>query len=289
MIEQTPEEIVTEISMSQNKRWLILEGSSDYNFFCGKNFFNNIVYKDVGGWENVRDVVEKSYTDTSHNVVGLIDRDYRDLTHENPEHPKIVITDLHDIENILFESNALNAVYTQYGGRDKLPRRGQPIDIKSIKKEIDKAAIPLGIYRAYCYANKINISFKDLDYDKFIDKNNLSFNIQNFENHLRGKPGNRELISQVKWKEAQSCNWASPDFFVPVLIRHGHDLMEIIAISLKKKYGSQKGSFSHEDTERLFSLAIEEKELQNYSFWNKLNRLLANSNIPEDDQTTHPS
>lgn len=274
-LNQLPEEIITEISMSERKGWLILEGDSDKKIFSGKKFFNDAVYIVANGWENVQLIVSGCDSFEKQTVVGLIDRDYRDFNGKNPKHPKIVITDYRDIENILFESNALCSVYTEYGSTEKLPKKGKDsIDFNCVKKEINNVAVKIGKYRAYCYCHDINISFDDLDYDKFVDKD-LSFNNQKFIKHLMGKKNNCALMSSIKWTDTQSDEWIPKGYCSPVFICNGHDLMAVVAISLKKKYGNQKGSIDHEEVESLFRLAIDKNDLQQYKFWKNLEQLLA--------------
>lgn len=275
-LNQLPEEIVTEISMSEQKTWLILEGPSDGKFFIGRKFFTDVEYKVAYGWENVETIVTQSASlGDKYNVVGLIDRDYRDLNNKNPKHSKIVITDYRDIENIFFESNALRLVYIEEGSCDKCPQKKGSIDIDSIKKELNSVAMILGKYRAYCYVNGINMSFDDLNYEKFITRE-LEFEKDKFLKHLRGKGQNSTLISMVNWEKTQSNEWIPINYRLPVYIRQGHDLMAVVAISLKKKYGSKSGTFDHETIEKTFRFAIDNEEIKQFDFWKKLEHLLVN-------------
>ena len=80
----------------------------------------------------------------------------------------------------------------------------------------------------------------------------------------------------VNWEDSQSIEWIPNEFRLPVYICQGHDLMAIIAISLKKKYGSKNGTFDHETVEKNFRYAIDNEEIKQFDFWKKLERLLVN-------------
>lgn len=275
-IKQLPSEIITEIEMSkQNKIWLILEGLSDEKIFLARTFSERVKAVVASGWENVITIVTECDKLEDKKVIGLIDRDYRDLKEEQPIHQNIAITDFRDIENILFESSALLKVYSELGAIEKLPKNtfGQ-IKIGEIKEQLSKAAVKLGMYRAYCYANDINVSFEKLDHAKFIDDKNLSLDVRKFINHLVGNPKNKDLVLDIDWETTQS-NWMPQSIQSPVYIRHGHDLMSIIAISFKRKYGTRGGSISQKDIEAFFRIAINDEELQKYDFWKQIEGIIA--------------
>jgi hypothetical protein len=275
-IKQLPSEIITEIEMSkQNKIWLILEGLSDEKIFLARTFSESVKAVVASGWENVITIVTECDKLEDKKVIGLIDRDYRDLKEEQPIHQNIAITDFRDIENILFESSALLKVYSELGAIEKLPKNtfGQ-IKIGEIKELLSKVAVKLGMYRAYCYANGINVSFEKLDHAKFIDDKNLSLDVRKFINHLVGNPKNKDLVLDIDWETTQS-NWMPQSIQSPVYIRHGHDLMSIIAISFKRKYGTRGGSISQKDIEAFFRIAINDEELQKYDFWKQIEGIIA--------------
>lgn len=276
-VKQLPEEIITEIEMSKiNTIWLILEGRSDEKLFLAKTFSKEIIAVVANGWENVLTIVSNCDQFQNKKVIGLIDRDYRELKGSQPTHPNISITDFRDIENILFESSALLKIYSEYGSDKKLPKnaRGR-INIEEIKDKLSDIAVKLGMYRAYCYANDIYISFDKLDHSKFIDDRSLLLDIEKFIKHLAGNPQNKELVLNIEWGKTQS-NWIPEHIQSPVYIRHGHDLMSIIAISFRRKYGTMGGAFCREDIESFFRIAANDEEIKKYDFWVQIERKIAN-------------
>ncbi len=277
-IEQKVEEIITEISMSVNhNNWLIVEGTSDEKFFRIHQLSNKPIVIVAFGWENVERIVEESQDLNKKIIVGLVDRDYRYLEDENNLFGNIVITDYRDIENILFESRALDKVFFEFGSKGKLPKNDNgELDLGNIKNHLSGVTFELGVFRAYCYVNNLNVSFEKLRYSDFIDVNTVEFKHTSFLKHLQNKPKNYGLPLVNYWKDAQV--WVNEiDLVTHEYIRHGHDLMEIIAISLKKFYGSHNNkSIPSEMVEAFFRISIEKSELVNFKFWNTLEQFFKN-------------
>jgi len=270
-IQQSPDEIITQIQMAvTDKIWLILEGTTDERLLRVRPFSKKIESVVAQGWKNVVEIVKgcEGKNFNSKIVLGLIDRDYRDLDGKQIYHQNIILTDYRDIENMLFETKALLKIYSTYGSFEKLPKKNDDIDIEKIKSNLNSVAYKLGMFKAYCYFNHVEISFENIDHKKFIDSDKISLDDNKFIKNLNGhNPGKESLIGRIKWQDTQS-GWIPTDKEKsPAYIRHGHDLMEIIAISLKKKWGSRGGSCNRKEVEEWFCIAVEDEELKQYKFW----------------------
>lgn len=269
-------EIVTEIQMSHsNRKWLILEGDTDEKIFLARPLSSVARTVVAKGWENVLYVVTSCDDFERKVVLGLIDRDYRDFDSSQPSHSNLVITDYRDIENILFESNALVRVYTEYGSRTKLPcDHCGSLDYSQIRDVLSKVAIRLGRFRAYCHKHQIAISFKEIEHTKFVDDRTLQLNSSAFLRHLKGNPDNNGIEIDSHWNSS-SGDWLPESLNTPVLVRHGHDLMAMVAVSLRRKWGTHGGRFDRKEIEKLFRLAIDDTELRSFEFWKNIDERLA--------------
>ena len=270
------DELITEIDMSHAfKTWLIIEGYSDEKLFISRHLNNEVKTVVAFGWENVTSIVDGCASFPNKKVIGLVDRDYRDLRGGHSVNPNIVCTDYRDIENVLFETNALEKVYAEMGSIKKMPLTSLgKLDINKIRKELSQLAEKIGLFRAYCFAHQHQIIFDKLDHIKFINDKDLSLDVKKFIMHLRGNPDNAGKMNSINWSTTQA-NWIPQPLAQPEMVRHGHDLMAIIAISLRKKWATKGGAVSREDVEGLFRLASELAELQKFRFWQQLEVLLA--------------
>ena len=135
-VNQKVEEFVTEISMStNNKPWLILEGRSDEKFFQSRRFSLQPNLIAVWGWENVFEVVQLINQESIRKVLGVVDRDYREELGIKMPCKNIAVTDYKDLEVMMFHSQALPKVITEFASKEKLPKtENDDPDYEEIKK-----------------------------------------------------------------------------------------------------------------------------------------------------------
>lgn len=270
-LSQRPAEVVTEIEMSHSVvKWLIIEGDGDDKLFLARPFSTNVRTVVAKGWENVVEIIKSCEGIQGKLVIGLIDRDYRDMDLSQPSHDNLFITDYRDIENILFETAALKRVFAEYGSRAKMPIDDYGnVDDRKIRALISNAVFRLGKFRAYCHCSHNNVCMKNMDYLKFYDDKSLEIQDDKFVKHLHGLPGNTNYAINSFWEES-SKDWIAEEWNHPVFIRHGHDIMAVVAISLRRKWGSHGGKYSREDVESFFRSSIDAEELQEYDFWKQI-------------------
>ena len=75
----------------------------------------------------------------------------------------------------------------------------------------------------------------------------------------------------IDWNNSQG-NWIEQKYNVPVFIRNGHDLMELIVISLRSLWSNKGGSLEREDIESYFRLAFTDTELKRTNFWQSIHK-----------------
>ncbi|MCR3960589.1 DUF4435 domain-containing protein [Aeromonas veronii] len=280
-MQQTPSEIVTEITMSKESTpWLAVEGDSDERLLRTRRYPQPLKIVVGYGWEGVIKIIEEySKADTTAaakvKLVGIIDRDYRDHLSCQTSHERIVLTDFRDIENMLFNSSALKRVISEYASNTKIPRDGSGIPkIEEIKSLIYNSSIMLGKFRIYCQINDKYVDFKKLDYVKFVCDRSLSIDAQKFINHLAGKnPGKNLSISD--WNSAQKLSWNDEKLNAPQFIANGHDVMALLCLSLRKMWGSLGGEMTIDKVEPIFRVGYSDDELEQSVMWCNLQKLLS--------------
>lgn len=263
-------EIVTEIVMSRDGiPWLAVEGATDERFFRSRKFQRDVKIVVATGWEGVKDVLIGA-NQCKHNsiVVGLIDRDYRDHNGSQPIIQGLVLTDLRDIEGMMFWSSALHRVYCELGSLAKLPKCDQEeIDYGAIRTQITSSCQKLGKFRAHCFVSGQNVSFNDLDYAKFVCDKSLSLDVVKFLAHLRGRDNGAHCIDESGWTISQAGDCLRKEHSDTQSICHGHDLMALVSISLRRMWGSKGGSISRDDIESIFRVGYGDDELAATSMW----------------------
>ncbi len=267
---QYPCEIVTEIEMSRDAiPWLTVEGDTDERLFRSRRFPRNVKIVAADGWEGVRDVLIGA-NNCQHNtiVIGVIDRDYRDQNNSQPMVRGLILTDLRDIEGVMFWSSALHRVYCELGSLEKLPKRTRgEVDYSLIRKQIISTCAKIGLFRSYCYMSGQSVSFRELNYAKFICDRSLNLEVSRFLDHLRGRNSGTNRIDNTAWDEAQSAKHLRQEYRDPKWICHGHDLMAMVTISLRRMWGSNGGQVSREEIESNFRVGFSDAELEATSMW----------------------
>lgn len=278
-IYQKPQEIITEINMSDEKiPWLIIEGKTDYNFLITKKLPNNPKTIPVNGWESVCEtidgVVEQKISD---NVFGFIDRDYREELNIVIKNKNIIVeTDYRDIEISIFESEALEKVLREYGSHSKLPKVGDNIDMEKIKKNIYSNAKILGKIRFFIQKNKLEYTIKDLKYESFFDTSSLNICLNKLSNYLNA-------INKIDFFNVNKINEIVKESLPSKLedykfICSGHNVIEILGLSLKKYYGTNDSkNVKKEELEKVFRIGYPNSDFIKTNMYKQLEFLLTSA------------
>jgi hypothetical protein len=236
---QTSDEIANEIrmrSLYDRGPFILVEGSSDAIFFSYHMTANieNII--PTFGWERMFDVIVSLPTELQDKTIGLIDLDYRDIVRTRPKPANVFTTDSHDLETMMFSSNAFQKVLIHKSSKQKV--KAYPSGSRGVKKAIIKLAKFIGYVRFYSQYKGKHYSFDEMHIEKFIRRNDLCFSESKFTSHLRSNnPQNSSIPNKILKPCIVECNKVAI-LNNPYMLCCGHDLMEIMAIGLKSMWGS---------------------------------------------------
>jgi len=239
----TTEEIVNEIVMkrvSTKEPLILVEGPSDVLFFTNHMTLEieNII--PTFGWEQLTEAIEILNNEGLLNILGIIDLDYRGIV-ECPDLPdNVITTDTHDIETMMFDSPAFLKVLRQKGSINKI--RSYAGETNGVKKTICAIGNQIGSVRFYSQKKGKRYSFDRLDFEKFIIRITLSFSIDKFVSHLRGISSSNGSVSIDTFDIALKETGKHEEHKDFCRLCCGHDLMEIMAIGLKRLWGSYSGT-----------------------------------------------
>jgi hypothetical protein len=267
-----PSEIVTEIIMSREKSpWLAVEGYSDEMLLRYRNFSRPVKVVVGHGWEGVKDILFEFSKEKSEAVlVGLIDRDYRDHCGCQINIGSLILTDMRDVENMMFNSSALTRVFSEYGSAAKLPALVDGrVDVNRIRSKVYSAAVQIGRLRIYCEHNAYGVSFRNVEHKKFMCDRTLSIDVQSLLAHVNGKNQGKRSLVMSDWTSSQSMSWTGHlgrDEF----ISNGHDVMAIAALALRRLWGTNGGDINGESMEGYFRVGYSDADLESSDMWNQL-------------------
>lgn len=232
----SPSDVANEMSMMRSVfkgTFLVVEGPSDcrlYTKFIDRKNVNIIVaHSKTTVIQAVDDVVRKRRDEA---VIGFVDRDMDALLGKKSKAP-IFRTDKRDMEATILSTPALDDVLAEYGDPAKMKEFTQKYG--SISNTIARAADTVGLLMYISYRKGMNLSFKDLDHEKFIIRNSLKADLPKlvaavFANSMPQRYSRPAVTEQLR----SLCEEWGPSWD----IARGHDAVAVLRMGLKSVFGS---------------------------------------------------
>lgn len=222
--------------------FIIVEGDTDARFY--KNFTQQEECRIEIAFnkENAIKVLETLQVETVKGIIAIVDTDFDILEGKETKNPDLFLTDFHDLECLIFVSPALEKVLSEFGSEEKMRNFG-----KDIRELIFEIGTSIGCLRWISLSDELNLTFEDIDFGKFVKKDNLTFDLNNFITTVKNKSqrpdlDNLQLASQIK--ELVSSDYDKRQ------ISCGKDLVEVLTIALQKVLGT-KSKENPIDSERI--------------------------------------
>lgn len=223
------------LRQTQKGTILIVEGNTDALVF--ENFIDyDKCDIEIGfGKKNVIDALDRLEDEGFPGVVALIDADFDRLLGKQYGLENIVLTDKHDLDLTIFSSSAFDKYIYEHADRD-LCKKEFSGDVSAIRERVLKASMPLAYCRFLSETLGLNLYFKNLKHEEFINEDDLS-------------PKCNELISELINRSSKSCSEASLKGYIaseakkaydPYQLANGHDVAAILGIALRKLIGNRR-------------------------------------------------
>ncbi|GHY24056.1 DUF4435 domain-containing protein [Vibrio vulnificus] len=274
-IELYVEEVITEISMSKiTNPFLVVEGESDELFFLTKSLKNDPEIRTASGWEGVVKVIKTLEEEkNSHNVIGFIDRDYRNELGISVFETKIINTDYRDLEISMIESTAFKKVVSELCSKEKTPKSNKDkIDFFKIKENIYNLSKMIGKVRYVSQKEGYNFSFKKLKYEKFINSKTLTLDFKEMMIHICNLNNTKVDDNIVRFFKEYEIPESLED---TKFICSGHDFMSILGLSMKSKFGTNNSNdVVREKLESSFRIGYTDSEFYDTSMYKNLESVL---------------
>jgi 5S rRNA maturation endonuclease (ribonuclease M5) len=219
------------LSANDDLIFILVEGDTDKRFF--KKIFDTskVSIEITFGKQNLLEVIELLHQNKLGRQVSFFaikDADF-DRINQKAEVKNLYLTDASDTETTILNSLAFNSILSEYGQDEK-------IEGKNIVEILLNSAKILGSLRLINEREGLNLKFNELCFSKFVNKPNLKIDVDEmiktvFNNSKRQDlkiEDFKEKINQILSKNhdlLQLCN--------------GHDLVELLSISLTKLLGNK--------------------------------------------------
>lgn len=232
-------------SRMSNATYMFVEGTSDEHFW--KKFVNTdiIHIQQVNGWEKVVHCVrEFNAAMLSENCIGVIDRDFDNIyPHKSVNEDNIFMTDYHDIEMMMYKSNAWNSTLQAIDKNDKIKQ--QPSIVLS---NIFGITNKIGYLKLTSQKESFGLIFKKYDkqkelelpkYEKILDDNGefkgdgkLIEYIYGYSNANKKNSQQLPSVKDITVAFTDMCLTTYPS----EELSNGHDVSYIIPFILRRKF-----------------------------------------------------
>jgi hypothetical protein len=245
-------ETLNELAMSRSfKTHLIVEGETDQRLLqqtLPKNLCVNVI--PAGNCEAAIAIAKEYQNHKAREFLRLtifIDRDYQIALGNIENLANIIVSELRDIECMMFDSVCYDRVLDEYFSITKLEK--YRLKKNEIKDKVISVAAEFGCIRFTSQKLKWNLSFSSLDYEKFVELNKFSIDRKACINHVNGGQRLQKLGSQqcqipkrlmdldysLAIEDTNTQKLLTP----PLMKARGHDLMELLCLGLRKRWGNK--------------------------------------------------
>jgi hypothetical protein len=243
----TPNSVASEIRMIRTNykgTFLLVEGDNDrktYECFINQS---ECIIEPLDSKDFVIEVSRILEQDGFKGLVAIVDSDFMKLDGSTVELAAVFLTDSHDLEMMIISSKALQKVLSEFGAHIKIAEQE-----KEMLDLLLAVTAPLGFLRWLSSEAKdnLNLKFEEINFDKFIikDKKKLTVNIDKMVTIVK----NNSTMYDINSEEFENKIHALEEQGYDLLhICNGHDVVEVLAIGLKKVFGNRRARCMNAET-----------------------------------------
>ena len=243
--------------VNATRTFLIVEGDDDKLFFgrYANSFHGSILV--AHGRPKVLEVMAELERTGHGGVLAIVDTDFTALDGEPSPGPNVLQTDHHDVECMLLDSSALQHVLRELGDPEALDRFEAERQV-TITEYLLSLGVWIGYLRWASARNGWKLKFEELDYARFIREKDFADDRRLLIMVVRGHQGGSVAPPSPEEMHAAIDGLVS-DAHDRWHVCCGHDLVEILAIGLRRVLGNNNpGDLRRDKLERELRLAYEE-------------------------------
>lgn len=218
--------------------FLLVEGSSDKTFY--ERFVNKLACQLVttsgkpSSKQRAIQILEILSKSNFQGVLAIVDADFDRLQTIQDNNPNLLRTDTHDLETMLIKSPALEKVLAELGSEDKITKFNQ-----DIREFLLSVAVLIGYLRWISLSDELNLTFEGITFSKFINEQTLQIDIIKMIREVKNKSQAFSLKDTDLQQKITNYKSTNND---PWEACCGHDLVEVLSLSLRKVLGSNKAA-----------------------------------------------
>ncbi len=253
--------------------FLLVEGGSDKIFY--ERFVDRLACELVStaGKPSSKlraiDVLKILEQSNFQGVLAIVDADFERIETLLYTSPNLLRTDSHDLETMLINSPAFNKVVAELSSEDKIALFNQ-----NIIGVLLETGMSVGYLRWISQCDGLNLSFESITFSRFVNDQTLKIDEINLIREVKNKSQAFSLKDEDLQQRLLSRKSLSHD---PWQVCCGHDLVEILSLSLRKAIGSKKTGYEPNSLERNLRLAYEEAYFRQTHLYSEIRKWESNN------------
>jgi hypothetical protein len=213
---------------------IIVEGGSDIRAYSNFMDPDECRFIPAYGKENAIKALQILESENHRGLMSIVDADLFHLESVSPKSDNLFFTDTHDFETMVLRTDIMDKIISEFVDTDKTRKIDKPINIKLIEN-----ALILGYFRWInsSYKENLDLEFKGLNYDQFIDKIQFEIELNNLIEEVKLRSDNYSVDSRrIKLLIIQLIKEGHD----PWQVCRGHDITEILSFGLNMIFGFRK-------------------------------------------------
>ncbi|MFK5892864.1 MAG: DUF4435 domain-containing protein [Pseudomonadota bacterium] len=245
----------------KDKVIIVVEGQSDVRLFRSILNSPRLKIETIDGKKDLISVMNDMAIEFPHKILAICDADHDHLVgvSEARKRYSIYVTDHHDAEIMMINSPSLESFLQEYSSFANITQLQSELLVNILT-----AAYPIGILRWINSDERLNIKFKGLNFNQFVEVNKTSVIVDIdtlIYELIRRSNSLVEYVNYEYLKEKLSEYLSKNNCKLQVC--SGHDLTNIIAIIYRQKWASLETNMDNKKVESALRVGFQK------SFFNK--------------------
>ena len=196
----------------------------------------------------------------------VLDRDFDFLLKLNIINEKIFYTDFHDLDIMLIQAESFEKFLCYDCKAEYVDNFKAKYNITELKDYIFNVAKDLGKLRLFSYSDSYNFKFRSIDFKNFINKDDLSLDIEKLIAEVKNKSqmpklNEKEIIDKLsKISDIDLC-----------LLNSGHDIICILSEGMKNAISKNSNNkYTHDVIQDKFLYGCNIEKFKQYNLYKDL-------------------
>lgn len=225
----------------------IVEGGSDLRLFRRLLNYPELKVESIDGKKDLLKVMAELSVEYPEQILSICDADHDHLMNLTAgyEDLSIFVTDYHDAETLMISSPSFQRFLSEFSKQDMLD-----VFKDSLLEKVISVAYPIGLLRWLNTEECLNLRFKGLNFNEFVDVSNFNIDVDLnalCQTLIRRSVNKKDTVTEAylmesieRYTQKNACS---------LQVCNGHDLTNIISVVYRNKWASLETNIDNNKVE----------------------------------------